>query len=170
MRRLAVILAVLVLSAGAAWAEPGSPTPEALPLEVQWLKVAAQVISTVGMPGVIAGLIYLLKVQRDRQDAEVAKYEAALKEEQAFNRKVQEDRITAAAAGADRLATVAVSSNNAIATAAERNAGVLATLEDIKKAVAPVDGELSQILRNQDGLSGAINGVAVKVGNGCRAA
>lgn len=76
----------------------------------------------------------------------------------------------AAAAGAHRLATVAVSSNNAIATVAERNAGALATLDDIKKAVALVDGELTQMLRNQDGLSASINGVAVKVGNGCRAA
>lgn len=172
--RLAAFLAVLVLSAGTAWAEGAPDAP--LPLEVQWLKVAAQVISTIGMPGVIAGLLYLLKIQKDDREKErteakaaVKEVEAALREEQAFNRKVQEDRIASAAASADRIATVAVSSSNAIATAAEKNAGVLAICHEIKEAVAPIDRELVQMLSNQDGLFGAVNAVALKVGNGCRA-
>ena len=167
MLRALIWLAVLVLSAGAAWAE-SSPSA-AVPLELQWLKVAADVLSTVGMPGVIVGLIYLLKIQRDRQDAERAEFQAALKEEQAFNRKVQEDRIVAASVSADRLATVAVSSSNAITTASEKNAGVLAICHEIKEAVQPVDGELTRVLSNQDGLYGILNGLAIKVGNGCRA-
>ena len=167
MLRAVIALAVWVLSVHAAFADAA---PDVLPLEAQWLKGVASVIGAVGMPGVIAGLLWALRYQNTKHEAERADLQAALREEQAFNRKVQEDRITAAAAGADRLATVAVSSNNAIAVAAEKNAGVLAICEEIKKAVAPVDGELTQILRNQGDLSGAINGVAVKVGNGCRAA
>ena len=167
MLRAVIALAVWVLSVGAAWADA---PPEAVPLELQWLKVGAQVISTVGMPGVIAGLLYLLRMQKADREKEVSELKAALREEQAYNRKVQDDRITSSAASADRLATVAVSSSNAITTAAEKNAGMLAICQEIKEAVAPVDGELARILSNQDGLFGALNGVAVKVGNGCRAA
>ncbi len=167
MLRLVIPLAILVLDTATAWADPAS---DALPLEAQWLKGFASVIGAVGMPGVIAGLLWALRYQNGKHEAERADLQAALKEEQAFSRKIQEDRIAVGVAGADRLATVAVSSNNAIATAAEKNAGVLAICEEIKRAVAPVDGELAQILRNQDGLSSSINGVAVKVGNGCRAA
>ena len=166
MLRLVLWLAVLVLSAGAAWAEAPA---EATPLELQWLKVAAEIISTVGMPGVIAGLLYLLKIQRDRQDAEVGLLQGALREEQAFTRKIQEDRILAAAASAERLATVAVSSNNAITTAAEKNAGLLAICHEIKEDVAPMDDRLVRILTNQDGLFGGLNALALKVGSGCRA-
>ena len=165
--RALIWLATLVLSAGAAWAE--GFTPEAVPLELQWLKVVAQIISTVGMPGVIAGLLYLLKIQRDRQDAERGELQVALKEEQAFTRKIQEDRIAAAGASAERLATVAVSSNNAITTAAEKNAGLLAICHEIKEEVAPADGKLDRILTNQDGLFGGVNALALKVGGGCRA-
>ena len=167
MLRLVIALAVWVLSVGAAWADAA---PEVLPLEVQWLKVGAQVISTIGMPGVIAGLLYLLKMQKEDREKEVAELKAALKDEQAYNRKVQDDRIMSSAASADRLATVAVSSSNAITTAAEKNAGVLAICQEIKEAVQPVDGELTRVLANQDGLFGVLNGMAVKVGNGCRAA
>ena len=82
---------------------------ESLPLEIQWIKIAAEVIQTVGMPGVIAGLLYLLKMQRDANAAQVGELQAAVKDEQSYNRKLQEDRITAATASADRMATVAVS-------------------------------------------------------------
>jgi hypothetical protein len=167
MLRLVIALAVWVLSVGATWAEAPA---EALPLEAQWLKGLASVIGTVGMPGVIAGLLYALRYQNTKHEAERADLQAALKDEQAYSRKIQEDRIAVGIASADRIATVAVSSSNAIATAAEKNAGLLAICHEIKEGVQPVDGELNRILANQDGLFGVLNGLAVKVGSGCRAA
>ncbi len=148
MLRLVVWLAVLVLGAGAAHAEGGSP---GAPIELQWLKVGADIIATVGMPGVILGLLYLIKLQREE-----------LRDERTFSRKLQDERAAIASASADRLATVSVSGSNAIGA----NTTAMATLAERSQTnidlIRPLQAGLDRLVARIDEL-------ATKVGTGHRA-
>ena len=132
--RLATLLLILVLGP-AALADGGV----AIPAEVSWVKIAADIISTVGMPGVVAFLIYVVKVQRDE-----------LIEERAFTRTLQDARATAAAKSAELAATVAAASSAAIAANTGVTADVANRLQRILDVALNVPGEHARILAQVD--------------------
>ncbi len=133
--RLATLLLILVLGPSAL-AEGGVV---ALPAEVSWVKVAADIISTIGMPGVVAFLIYVVKVQRDE-----------LIEERAFTRTLQDARAAAAAKSTELAATVAAASSAAIAANTGVTADVANRLQRILDVALNVPGEHARILAQVD--------------------
>ena len=133
--RLVTLLLVVILGPSAL-AEGGVA---AMPVEVSWVKVAADVIATVGMPGVVAFLIYVVKVQRDE-----------LIEERAFTRTLQDARATAAAKSAELAATVAAASSAAIAANTGVTADVANRLQRILDVALNVPGEHARILAQVD--------------------
>ncbi len=132
--RLATLLVILVLGPSAL-AEGAA----AMPVEVSWVKVAADVIATVGMPGVVAFLIYVVKVQRDE-----------LIEERAFTRTLQDARAAAAAKSAELAATVAAASSAAISANTGVTADMASRLQRILDVVQNVPGEHARILTQVD--------------------
>jgi len=133
--RLATLLLILVIGPSAL-AEGGVA---AMPVEVSWVKVAADVISTIGMPGVVAFLIYVVKVQRDE-----------LIEERAFTRILQDARATAAAKSTELAATVAAASSAAIAANTGVTVDMANRLQRILDVVQNVPGEHARILAQVD--------------------
>jgi len=132
--RLATLLVILFLGPSALADGAG-----AIPAEVSWVKIAADIISTVGMPGVVAFLIYVVKVQRDE-----------LIEERAFTRTLQDARATAAAKSAELAATVAAASSAAIAANTGVTADVANRLQRILDVALNVPGEHARILAQVD--------------------
>jgi len=132
--RLVTLLLLIVLGPSAL-ADGGV----ALPAEVSWVKIAADVISTVGMPGVVAFLIYVVKVQRDE-----------LIEERAFTRILQDARATAAAKSTELAATVAAASSAAIAANTGVTVDMANRLQRILDVVQNVPGEHARILAQVD--------------------
>jgi len=110
-----------------------------MPVEVSWVKVAADVISTIGMPGVVAFLIYVVKVQRDE-----------LIEERAFTRTLQDARATAAAKSTELAATVAAASSAAIAANTGVTVDMANRLQRILDVAQNVPGEHARILAQVD--------------------
>jgi len=132
--RLATLLLVLVLGPSAL-ADGGV----ALPAEVSWVKIAADIISTIGMPGVVAFLIYVVKVQRDE-----------LIEERAFSRTLQDARATAASTSAERAATVAAASSAAISANTSATVQTATILQTIKDVMSAVPGEHARMISGID--------------------
>ena len=165
--RLFALLGFIFLGAGLASADEGGGPPA--PIELQWLKLAGEVISTVGMPGVIGGLLYLLKLQKADHEAERAATAKELAEERAYIKTIQAERIDSASASADRLATVAVSGSAAIAANTTAMAELVAIARSTKELVSPLQGEHNRILSNQEGLSAKLADISGRVGPGCKA-